>query len=199
MNSPDSLALALSDCPWVRDIRLKRQNAGQLILPSGRLVACDPIVGQDVEPFDIPLNRGCFEVVLTVAEFANGDQRVAFAAVRLGATRPAVWDMLTIGDQNLASLKANEIFGYPVDSGTGCFLDAIAARSLTKAVPDFNDILIRELDKTYRHAWSWANVKLGDANIVAFSSGDGDGFYATYAGYDDAGEVSAVVTDFCML
>ena len=37
---------------------------------------------------------------------------------------------------------------------------------------------------------------MGEANVIAFHSGDGDGIYATYASLDAAGQVVAVVTEF---
>jgi hypothetical protein len=39
-------------------------------------------------------------------------------------------------------------------------------------------------------------MKFGEGNLIAFSSGYGDGAYATYAGYNANGELCAVVTDF---
>ena len=60
----------------------------------------------------------------------------------------------------------------------------------------FFETMIAEMDKTYVHTWSWLDTALGDGNLIAFSSGYGDGLYATYAGFDADGEVSAVVTDF---
>jgi hypothetical protein len=53
-----------------------------------------------------------------------------------------------------------------------------------------------EMDKTYKHTWSWLNVKFGGGNLIAFSSGYGDGMYGTYAGRDSNGHICAVVTDF---
>lgn len=80
-------------------------------------------------------------------------------------------------------------------------MDAKAARTLQQMMkknPDFYETLIVEFDKTYVHTWSWTNYALGDGqqNLVAFSSGYGDGVYASYAGFDSDGEVSIVVTDF---
>ncbi len=94
------------------------------------------------------------------------------------------------------------MFGYGVDSGTGCFMEASAGRALTQKMNDeskFFKTMMAEMDKTYRHTWSWLDMKFGDANLVAFSSGDGDGLYATYAGFDAQGEVAVVVTDFMVL
>lgn len=47
----------------------------------------------------------------------------------------------------------------------------------------------------------WANVQVSDrtqANIVAFSSGCGDGAYASYWGYDSAGNLVSLLTDFSL-
>jgi hypothetical protein len=94
------------------------------------------------------------------------------------------------------------MFGYPVDSGTGCFMDRAAGQLLTDAMnksENYYETLIEEMDKSYQHTWSWLNKKFGNANLVAFSSGDGDGMYATYVGFDGEGAISAVVTDFVVL
>ena len=61
--------------------------------------------------------------------------------------------------------------------------------------PDYFKFMMAEMEKTYRHTWSWLNLPVGDANLVAFSSGLGDGLYATYAGLNADDQVVAVVTE----
>jgi hypothetical protein len=39
----------------------------------------------------------------------------------------------------------------------------------------------------------------GEANIAMFESGWGDGFYASYFGFDEEGRVAALVTDFATI
>lgn len=194
------LSSALLNGSQIGTTTMSHRHAGNLMLPSGRLVACDPIVFPETEPFELMMPKGSFPVVLSIAMLGN-DQRVAFATARLRDTSPVAWDMMTLADQDSSTLKPDEIFGYPVDAGTGCFMDAKAARDLQQAMkvnPDYYETLIAEFDKTYVPTWSWTNLKLGNGeqNLVAFTSGFGDGFYASYAGFDEQGEVSAVVTDF---
>src|SRR4029078_4230104 len=43
------------------------------------------------------------------------------------------------------------------------------------------------------------DVDMGPANIVMFTSGWGDGFYASWFGYDAQGRVAALVTDFAVV
>ncbi|NOT69817.1 MAG: DUF4241 domain-containing protein [Hyphomicrobium sp.] len=40
---------------------------------------------------------------------------------------------------------------------------------------------------------------LGEVNVAMFHSGWGDGFYASYFGYDADGNVAALVTDFATI
>jgi Protein of unknown function (DUF4241) len=204
MNLPVSeeyLSLAFKDGVQTKQATLKHHHVGNLLLITGELVACDPFVCVDSEPFALELPRGSFPLVLSVAHIET-DQRVAFATLLIRPTQPESWTMLTLGDQDLSKLKDGEIFGYPVDSGTGCFMDSSALRALEQKMREqemFYETMIAEMDKTYIHTWNWLNMTFGEANLIAFSSGFGDGVYATYAGYDKEGQISAVVTDFGIL
>ena len=100
-------------------------------------------------------------------------------------------------------MEEGEVFGYGVDSGTGCFMDEETARLVVEELDaeEFSDALIGEMDKTYENTWSWANLELETgkgATIVAFSTGIGDGMYASYFGLDESGEVVSLVTDFSL-
>jgi Protein of unknown function (DUF4241) len=191
--TPEYLASALRDGFQSQDVRLVHHGLGQLMLPTGMLVACDPLVNPDTQSFNLSLPKGSFPVFLSVAHIKT-DQRVAFAVVRFKSTQPVGWKMMTIGNQNIESLKEGHAFGYPVDSGTGCFMDRSSSRILEQ--PDVGELMIAELEKTYVNTWSWVNLNLQGVNIIAFSSGYGDGGYTTYAGYDSDGDLSVVVSDF---
>ena len=182
------------------DVLLKHRAVGDLLLPSGKLVASDPLVCPEADSFELGLPKGAFPVVLSVA-ILKTDQRVAFATIRFRPTAPVAWDMMTCDGQDASKLEPDHFFGYGVDSGTGCFMDAKAGKELQRLMdknPDFYEVLVAEMEKTYVHTWSWINYKLGngDQNLLAFSSGFGDGAYATYAGFDSESEVCVVVTDF---
>lgn len=192
---------ALEDGYTMGEMKLSHHSAGDLILPSGQLVACDPIVVPDAPPFKLSLPSGSFPVTLSIAHIKT-DQRVAFATLRFTQTAPAYWEMLAAGNQEISTLKEGEIFGYGVDSGTGCFMDLSTCRALAERMDkqqDFAETLIDEMHKTYRNTWSWLDTMLGEGNLLAFSSGYGDGVYATYAGRDSNGQISAAVTDFGVL
>ena len=201
MSLEGHLARALQDGCRVQSMTLVHRPVGSLLLPTAQLVACDPLVIPEMEPFSFPMPQGQFPVILSIAQMAE-DQRVAFATIRFNQTAPVVWDMLTIEGQDDSKLKEDEFFGYPVDSGTGCFMDREAGRILDgrmREQSDYYETLIAEMEKTYQHTWSWLNIDFDDVNLVAFSSGYGDGAYPTYLGYSPDGEVAAVVTDFAVI
>ncbi|MBE9105062.1 DUF4241 domain-containing protein [Nostoc cf. edaphicum LEGE 07299] len=61
------------------------------------------------------------------------------------------------------------------------------------------DLIQDELRKNYRPTWDWTNIcidKSTQLNIIAFSSGYGDGIYPTYFGYDTEDKIVNIVTEF---
>lgn len=185
-------------------VRLTRQVVGDLVVPTGRIVACDPFTAPDTEAFAVTLAPGTYPVVVSVAHFADGDQRTAGAMLQINSRKPATWRMALQPDQDLAELGDDEIFGYSVDSAVGCFMDADAAEELMTRMEedeDYFETILARMDKTYVDTWSWANIEMNPAtgaNLIAFSSGMGDDFYASYFGLDEAGEIVCLVTDFAL-
>jgi hypothetical protein len=189
------------------EIILTCHPIGELVLTSGKLVACDPLVCPETKPFAVSLEPGSYPVILSIAHFPETEeQRVACAMIQVVENRiPIRWEMATIPGQDLGSLREREIFGYGVDSGMGCFMDAETAQILIEKLENeegYRDLLISEFEKTYIPSWSWMNLCLNPssgANLIAFSSGFGDGFYPTYLGYSPEGRVIRIVTDFDLL
>jgi hypothetical protein len=181
-------------------------RVADLIVPSGYVVACDPLVVSEQPPFDTEVAPGRYPVVLSVAQFrATGDLRVAYAMLRFNEREPLRWVMATRPGQDIRALPPGRIFGYGVDSGTGCFMDAAASRALLARLDedeDFGQAIIAELESTYTPTWSWANVELDPAsglNLVCFHAGFGDGLYASYFGLDAQGAPACLVTDFAVV
>jgi hypothetical protein len=181
-----------------RTIRVRLHRAGELVLPSGRIVACDPLIMLRTPAFAREVVPGRYPVLLSVAQ-GGSDQRVAAAAVEFvagGAIAAERWDLALLPGQDPATLGPRQFFGYGVDAGTGCFMDAQLTAALETAGPGGLDAA---LAATYVPTFSWANLELGDGSVVAFSSGWGDGSYASYWGFDSAGCVVALATDFNVL
>ena len=109
--------------------------------------------------------------------------------------------MALIEGQKIESLNEGEVFGYPVDSGTGCFIDESTIPFLSDFTSDQENVdsLIYAMQENYVDTWNWLDFCLDSttgANVITFSSGLGDGVYPSFFGYDEDGVVSELITDF---
>lgn len=178
---------------------------GRLFISSGAIAAADPFVVPNATPYLQAVPNGRHPVSVAVARFDDGDERVAFAQIRFGESPPTAWRMACAAGQDPAGLGSDDYFGYGVDSGTGCFMDPASGRLLSelmKADGNYYDAVDEEMQKTYRPTWSWLDwrpAKGREENIICFSSGWGDGSYASFFGFDADGQASALVTDFAVL
>jgi hypothetical protein len=202
------------------DVTFSTRTIGELVLTSGKLVACDPLSKPEKKGYCcVNLMPGSYPVTLSIADFeprntddlSNEDlefmryKKIACAMLVIGDRSPVEWEITLRPGQNLRSLKKNQIFGYGVYSGIGSFMDEDAAQVLRNLIDDFK-YHTKLCDELQRNAVNdgvdWASIHPGDrtpANIIAFSSGQGDGFYASYWGYDSRGDIACLVTDFLIL
>jgi Protein of unknown function (DUF4241) len=180
---------------------------GKLIITSGRVAAADPFVGlSTAKPYLQPVPNGSHPVRLAVGDHPAGDvkdNRVAFARVDFTDHPVTRWSMALVEGQDAATLKAGEIFGYPVDAGTGSFFDPAvqpAIDGMYAQKPNVYDDWQTEGEANGPKVVGPYSFVLmlpaGNANVAMFHSGWGDGFYATWFGYDKDGNVAALVTDF---
>jgi hypothetical protein len=176
-------------------------DIGRLNIKEGRIYACDPISLYLEEPFDIEFPKGQFPVQLAIAAINNDDERIGLARIKFTDTKPIKWTYALTEGQDVKDLQDDEIFGYDVDSGTGAFMDAsgyVEYDSLYKE--DLNlSTISREMRKTYKDTRSWLMWEGKNSNVAIFSSGYGEGLYATYIGFDDYGNICRLVTDFGLL
>lgn len=193
------------------EYRLYRQDLGNLQVKTGKLIANDPFVMYETEPFKESFPKGSFPVQLAIAkvssmdassgaEVQEPDERVAFARIVFANKLVVSWKMAIWENSDVSQLAANEFFGYGVDSGTGSFMDESACQLLEKKMDKddtYVEQLSKEMDHTYKHTRSWLTKEIGEGNnIMMFSTGWGDGSYASYIGYDANGEIVRLVTDF---
>jgi hypothetical protein len=192
---------------------------GDLTVPSGQLVACDPFVFMRAggNPF-IPCPIGTFPVHVTLADISerqnrshireayasimfrpgNAVQRRPLALARKGETPPV--------------LKGDEYVGFPVDAGTACFVDD----ELTKScMPDENAWLRDLFENERKDCWfarmddpthiraGIANIKLPlghkGENLILFHSGWGDGHFPVIGSFDAHGQLLAAHIDFFVI
>ena len=202
-------------------VQLKKIEMGRLHLPTGHIVANDPCLCFETAPFTITVAPGHYDVSISVVHFPppedpegkSGqiyDRRVALAMLKFSDKKAVRWEMaLTSGNDGVDTLAEGDFFGYGVDSGTGGFADKEIIDKIVQIMDDahknndnsFYDKMDTEMHKTYVPTYSYllTNITGGDEKQLAcFSSGDGDGAYPSYFGFDEEGKPCCVVTDFCM-
>lgn len=185
-------------------------SIGSLNLPSGEVIATDPFTSPDTAAFTRKVPPGQYPVILSLASFADTDWAVIAAAkIDFTGAEPVTWQLAIVSGQDPNDLKAGELFGFPVDSGTAAFLSPQSARLHEKrlfrllGIPDLTYIqdLSDQMDSNKATGY-WIMVDLepeSQFNAAFFSSGYGDGFYASYWGFDAAGNLACLVTDFGVL
>ena len=194
-------------------------DAGLLHLPTGRVVACDPFWGSEVQrqvaPFTVTVPPGRYPVSVSVARADSPDPddpdplRLGAAAKLTIREGPVVaWELALQPGQDLAALEEDEIYCFGVDSGNGSFFDAAAVAAVVPLGEwgidfekgELRPERVRFLDELHRKAW--ANLVVDAAaelNIAMFDCGIGDGCYATWIGRTVAGVPACFVADLLLL
>lgn len=178
--------------------RVAVREVGKLVVTSGRIVVCDPCYGGGKRPLARTVPPGKYPVVLCAAE-----GRIACAMLRLRKAKPARWEIALWPGQSPEGLEGDQFYGYGVDAGTGSFLDAEQDKyldALTEENEPLFDYKARTRDDPFVGEWAERvfDSKTG-GNLIAFTSGEGDGRYPSYWGLDRDGEPVCLVTDFGLL
>lgn len=148
------------------------------------------------KPFTQLFPTGNFPVQLSIARF-DEEEVIAFARIHFSDEPVARWEAALLEGQAPLPLGGEKRHGYSVDAGVGIFIDEDANKLLNfDAVNNMDAALYKELDKHYRKNWRYALYDFNGHNLAAFTSGDGDGYYSSYIGFDANGKPCRLVTDF---
>lgn len=193
---------------FVENPLLESFEVGKIYLSSGKLVACDPLITNDMLPFSTEFPKGEFSVMLHKERDSNC---VAYAEIIFNTAEIKDWKLATTEGQRLKELAEGEVFGYPVESGMGCFMDLDTQNSLNELEQklyhnkggDFMGIY-----EEFFHEYffdengaidQYAFLKPSEAHpgtIFAFETGYGEGFYASYIAFDKNQSPVKIITEF---
>jgi len=176
---------------------------GNVELTSGRIVASDPLVGPGRPALVRTVPPGDYPVTLYEA-FG----RIAAGSIRFAEGKPVRWELALIPGQDINALKGEEFFGYPVDAGLGCYMDAdtyaliqerekqVRAEKSSSDINYYDDVLAPELEAN-KDKYAMHRPVAGErGNVAIFWSGWGDGFYPVFWGLDAGGRPLVLFTDF---
>ena len=187
---------------------LLRIEAGELNVPTGKIVACDPFNNPERAVFTRSIPAGKYPVHLYLKK---GENTMALAWLQVSQETPVTWEMAVLHDQEIADLKEGYYYGYSVDAGIGCFMDALCADFLCAAqsmiaekmgddfISYYDNVVAPQIAENQDIYLNHFSADDSELNVIMFSSGWGEGVFASYWGLDAAGNVACLVTDFNIL
>ncbi|KAB1230509.1 DUF4241 domain-containing protein [Chryseobacterium viscerum] len=193
---------------FVESPLLESFAVGKIYLSSGKLVTCDPLITNDMLAFTTEFPKGDFSVILHKERESNC---VAYAEIIFNNFEIKEWKLATTAGQNIKDLAKEEVFGYPVESGMGCFMDVDTQNSLNELEQKlynnkggdfmgiyeefFHDYFFDEKGAIDQYAFL-KPAKEHPGTIFAFETGYGEGFYASYIAYDKDQSPVKIITEF---
>ncbi|MFT6396409.1 MAG: hypothetical protein ACJAYU_001152 [Bradymonadia bacterium] len=194
-------------------------DCGALKIASGKLAACDPFVCLDgVGEGYVKVPKGEFPVTATIADVSGEDDgslmREAYLTVRFNDAPEKTRKLLQMSADGTAAndLPDGEFYGFSVDAGTACLVDADAvAPGMPEDSLEWDETVFQpddggwfdRMEDEHHIREGIANLPLprnpDEANIVICHSGWGDGVYPMVGGYDADGRLVAVHIDFLVV
>ncbi len=184
-------------------------NLGELSLPSGKIIVCDPFVGfrnkEYLHSKGIPKQASVSVLKVNTKEWGY---RYALAQLVFSDEPIVKWGLAKYGWST----------NFFVDSGLCCYMDSETCLFYTQFIDSFYaqnplgniyDELFAPLFKANadqpdnpHDSGNWINFILPNnqsLNVCMFQSGLGDGHYESFWGYTVNGEIAKLITDFKIL
>ena len=185
-----------------RQVELYGRSIGDIDIPSGKLLVCDPFLIWESRPFDKVFPRGRFPVQLSIMRI-NDDERTAFARIKFSDMPVEKWEVATENGPSTIPMSADPEQGYGVEGGIAVFIDSLPAQyfvsETSESMRKLGDVFIGNPNEKTFSTWSYLVQQAGQYNFASFSTGYGDGFYSCFIGYDKNGNVCRLLTDFKMV
>ena len=183
------------------NINLYGITIGKINVTSGQIIACDPL---HIDEYGLPFTQlfpvGEFPVQLSIAKVAQ-EETVAFARINFSDEPVVRWQLALLKDQKPMPVGSDEPHGFGVDAGIGIYMDqsaikAMTQEQLTEIEEGISKDILKEMEKHYHYDWKYAMYNVGQSKLAAFTTGLGDGRYATYIGFDAKGNPCRLIADF---
>lgn len=201
----------------IGEMEVDTLDIGELNLPSGEILACDPLVDLEyAKTFIQRVPTGKYPVKIAVVPSKEYGDRYACVKVEFSKNKPVIYELAITGaEEDMDEAKEDEFYDFGVDAGMGCVVDKKTQEEYTKYWKKleeeeeadnpfddiFDDLLIenaKKYPKYQREYGDWVNFTIPNTelNIPIFASGWGDGYYPCYFGYDKDGELCGFYIHF---
>lgn len=182
-----------------KPVNLYGITLGKIKIISGRIIACDPL---HTDEYGIAFTRvfpsGEFPVQLSIAQAIDEDV-IAFARINFTDEPVEKWELALLEGQKPLPVGDEDIHGFGVDGSIGIFVDEETKKALDKNNLIDDELygpLNKEMEKHYHNTWRATIYNFGHHNLAVFTTGLGDGRYATYIGFDAKGQICRLLSDF---
>lgn len=184
-------------------MHIERVEVGRLKLPTGRVIATDPILMYDDQSYSKKISPGIYTVYIYNGKVEDRKNQTVLAEIKFSDKTPVKWEMALFEGENAKAFAHDEFMGYEVENGLGCFMDEKVMEILDVMDEDeLNKYEKNIRDKVKQSKMSVADIiidKKTGSNIVVFASGWNQGVFPTYYGLDKDGKVARLVTDFMVI
>ena len=193
-------------------------TVGTVDVPSGKVICADPLDYLEGEHIFAPvlkreIPKGSYPAEVSICRHDNIGIRMCTARLKIKDTKAVRYELAESEEDSAAMICSDGVLhGFPVDAGMMCFIDAGAAKNYQsffdkwhKENPEKNNYydyfkaFFEESDKklpAYQREGGdfieWANPDTGE-RMVQIASGFGDGFYQSFWGIDDSGEICELI------
>ena len=182
-------------------------SIGDLALPSGRVVACDPFFCADARSFTPTVPPGAYTVQLCRVVSREWGARIARSRIIVRPDEtPVRFEHATNGPDGSTVFHVQAGIASYMDEDTRVrFADTLKDFYETHAQGNYySDVLEPEFKKNAVDPadefdiGQWAFHRLADErlNVAMFASGLGDGAFSSWWGLSAAGDVVSLTTDF---
>lgn len=200
----------------IGEIEVDTLDIGEVNLPTGFIIACDPLASLvEAKAYIQKAPIGKFPVKIAVALNEDYGNRYACVKVEFNKNKPVVYELAVNGtEEEMDEATEDDFYGFSVFAGMGCVADKksqeeysiywnkLSKDGATNPYDDFFEELLAEsykkAPKYQRDCGDWANfiIPNTDLNIPVFASGWGDGYYPCYFGYDEKGDLCGCYIHF---
>lgn len=197
----------------IGNVKVDLLDIGNVHFPTGKILACDLWNLKDAaESYFQTIPPGTYPVTICVI---LNKCRYACVKVSVSDKKPARYETALLGNEKLEELNGSgDYFGFEVDSGMGCIVDAKTQEYYKNYLLNFadndnfsvyDDIFAELLEENCQRApkyqkicGDWLNWTIPgtDVSIPLFAAGWGDGVYPCYFGYDKENNVCGVYIQF---
>ena len=183
--------------------RIRRIDAGRLVLPTGRVCVADAYSADRIPPLNRLVPSGEHPVELVVARLPKrlpfGNERCAFIVVTFGDAEVASWEPATAVEAAPPCYTDSKPNVFVQEGATGLFSPEAGAAHFAHLRRNFDRHVAAIRRKAERFGINeWFNYRpgRGAANVIVCEGGFGDGSFECFVGLTTAGRVVRLVLDF---